>query len=183
MKKILVFGASNSKRSINKIFAIYAASQLQKVEITIADLNDYAAPLYSIDSEKNHGVDENVMRFYRLIQANDAIVMSLAEHNGLHTSAFKNLWDWLSRVPMGKPMNIWGDKPMFLLSTSPSRRLMSNVLKVSLEMFPHFGANIIANFHLPSFNHYFNNGEIADPEYQEKFEQQKELFQRYIDKM
>ncbi|MEN0003003.1 MAG: hypothetical protein AAF798_02625 [Bacteroidota bacterium] len=30
-----------------------------------------------------------------------------------------------------KPMNIWGGKPMFLLSTIPSRRAMSNVLKVS----------------------------------------------------
>lgn len=35
MKKILAFGASISKNSINKTFAIYAANQLQNVEKTI----------------------------------------------------------------------------------------------------------------------------------------------------
>ena len=51
-KKVLTFGASNSTTSINKSFAIYAANQLKNIEIMIADLNDYASPLYSIDLEK-----------------------------------------------------------------------------------------------------------------------------------
>ncbi len=183
MKKVLAFGASNSKRSINKAFAIYAANQLKNIDLTIADLNDYAAPLYAVDLQREQGIDENVIRFYHLIQENDALIISLAEYNGLHTSAFKNLWDWLSRIPMEKPMNIWGDKPMFLLSTSPSRRPMSNVLKVSKELFPHFGANIIADFHLPSFNHYFKNNQIVETKYQEQFHKQKESFQKELDKM
>ena len=180
-KKILAFGASNSKTSINKVFATFAANQLQNVEITLADLNDYRAPLYSVDLQKAQGIDENVMRFYHLIQEHDALVISLAEYNGLHTSAFKNLWDWLSRIPMEKPMNIWGGKPMFLLSTSPGRRPMSNVLKVSLELFPHFGANVIAYFHLPSFYHYFKDGQIIKATSQAEFEEQKKRFQNHLD--
>ncbi len=181
MKKILAFGASNSKTSINKTLATYAAHQLRNVEVTIADLNDYASPLYSIDLQKEHGIDENAMNFYHLIQESDALVISLAEHNGLHSAAFKNLWDWLSRIPMDRPMNIWGGKPMLLLSTSISRRTALNVMKLSKEMFPHFGAHIIADFHLPSFNHFFKDGAIIEMEYQEKLEESLAVFQKFID--
>ncbi|MEM8999179.1 MAG: NADPH-dependent FMN reductase, partial [Bacteroidota bacterium] len=183
MKKILAFGASNSKTSINKAFATYVAHQIENLKVIVADLNDYALPLYSIDLEKEKGVHENALRFRELIKASDAIVVSLAEYNGLHTSAFKNLWDWLSRIPMEKPMSIWDNKPMFLLSTSPSQRPMNNVLKISKELFPHFGAEIVADFYLPSFNHFFKEGQIVDAQYQAKFNDQKNRFQKYIDDM
>ncbi|MEL6866732.1 MAG: NAD(P)H-dependent oxidoreductase [Bacteroidota bacterium] len=183
MKKILAFGASNSKTSINKALATFAANQLQNVEVRVADLNDYASPLYSVDLQKEEGIDKNVLRFYDLIKSSDAIIISVAEYNGLHTSAFKNLWDWLSRIPMSKPFNIWDNKPMFLLSASPSRRTMNNVLKVSKQLFPHFGANIIADFYLPSFNHFFREGQIIETSYQLGFEEQKNRFQRYLDNM
>ena len=180
MKKVLAFGASNSKTSINKALAMYAAQQLNNVEVTLADLNDYASPLYSVDLERERGIDEHALRFSELIKKHDAIVVSVAEYNGLHTSAFKNLWDWLSRIPSEKPFGIWGGKPMFLLSTSPSRRPMNNVMKVSKQLFPHFGANIITDFYLPSFNHFFKDGEIIEEAYHVKFEEQKKRFQAYI---
>ncbi|MEL6304745.1 MAG: NAD(P)H-dependent oxidoreductase [Bacteroidota bacterium] len=183
MKKILAFGASNSKNSINKQLATYAANQLKTVEITIADLNHYESPLYSVDEEKACGVHENAIRFHDLIQESDAVIISVAEYNGLHTSAFKNLWDWMSRIPMEKPMNIWNGNPMFLLSASPSRRPMNNVLKISKELFPHFGTKIIADFYLPSFNHFFKEGQIIDATYQSQFQEQLNLFQRHIDAM
>lgn len=183
MIKVLAFGASNSKTSINKKLAHYAANKLQNVEVTLADLNNYASPVYSIDLEKENGVDEGAMQFYGLIEACDAIVCSMAEYNGLTTSAFKNLWDWLSRIPTEVPMNIWMGKPMFLLSTSPSRRPESNVFKVTKELFPHFGANIVASFHLPSFNHSFKSGEIVEKEYRKVFEEQLAIFQKHLDTM
>ena len=183
MKKILAFGASNSKTSINKKLAVYAANRLKDVDVTVADLNHYECPLFSIDEEKACGVHENAVRFYELIKDNDAIVVSLAEYNGLHTSAFKNLWDWMSRIPMEQPMNIWDNTPMFVLSTSPSRRAMNNVLPVSKQLFPHFGAKIISDFFLPSYNHFFREGQIVEEEYNVKFEEQKNQFQEYIDNM
>ncbi|MEM6628231.1 MAG: NAD(P)H-dependent oxidoreductase [Bacteroidota bacterium] len=183
MKKVLVFGASNSRNSINKKFAVFAAKGLVNVELLIADLNDYELPLYSIDLQRELGIHESVLRFYELIKQSDAFVISLAEYNGLHTTAFKNLWDWLSRVPMDKPMQIWGGKPMFLLSTSPSKRPMSNVLSVSKELFPYFGAKIIADFHLPSFNHFFKGTEIVVREQKTAFEIQQNKFQTYLDNL
>ncbi|MEM9361836.1 MAG: NAD(P)H-dependent oxidoreductase [Bacteroidota bacterium] len=183
MKSILAFGASNSRTSINKQLAIYAANQLKNVEVTLADLNHYECPLFSVDDENACGVHENAIRFYELVKESDAIVLSVAEYNGLHTSAFKNLWDWMSRIPMEQPMNIWNNTPMFLLSTSPSKRTMNNVLRVSKELFPHFGAEIISNFYLPSFRHFFKDGQIIEDTYKVKFEEQKNQFQKHIDKM
>ncbi len=179
-KKIIAFGASNSIRSINKQLAIFAAGKLQNVTIEVLDLNEYALPIYSIDIEQQTGIPENAMLFFQKIKGSQGIIISLAEYNGLHTAAFKNLWDWLSRIPMDKPMNIWCGNPMFLLSTSPSRRPMSNVLKVSKDLFPHFGAKITASFHLPSFNHFFKEGEIIDADQLLLFEEELQKFQEKI---
>jgi len=179
-KKIIAFGASNSKQSINKQLAEYTAEQLTDVKTTVLDLNNFELPVYSIDLEKESGIPTNALRFLQFIKESDAIIISLAEYNGLHTSAFKNLWDWLSRIPMEKPMNIWESKPMLLLSTSPSKRPTSNVLKVSKELFPHFGANIIGDFHLPSFSHFFIDGHILEPEQKEVFNTELEKFQTYL---
>ena len=41
MKNILAFAGSNSKNSINKRLATYAAQQMENVDTTIIDLNDF----------------------------------------------------------------------------------------------------------------------------------------------
>ena len=56
-------------------------------------------------------------------------------------------------------------------------------MKVSKELFPHFGGNIRADFYLPSFNHFFKNGQIIETAYQVKFEEQKSQFQKYLDNL
>ena len=176
-KKIIAFGASNSSQSINKKLATYAASQLEDAEVTILDLSDFDLPVYDLDKEKLYGIPENAILFSQFLKECDGIIISLAEYNGLYTSAFKNLWDWMSRISTPK---IWHDKPMFLLGTSPSRREGSYVMKVSLYLFPLFGANIISNFHLPSFNHYFKDGEIIEPVQRERFYAELQKFQTHL---
>jgi NAD(P)H-dependent FMN reductase len=42
--KILAFGASNSKNSINKALARFTATLVPGAEIEVLDLNDYALP-------------------------------------------------------------------------------------------------------------------------------------------
>ncbi len=179
MKKIIAFGASNSPTSINKRLAIFAASQLQDVEVTILDLNDFELPVYSPAIEKATGVPSSARSFSEHIKNSDGLIVSLAEYNGLHTAAFKNLWDWMSRL--GTP-NIWHDKPMFLLAASPGRRPESNVMKVSKFLFPLFGANIISNFSLPSFNHFFKDQMIVEPQVKDQFILQLNKFQQYLSK-
>lgn len=176
-KKILVFGASNSKKSINKQFAVHTASQLENIEIQVVDLNDFELPIYSIDLEEQSGIPDNAVQFSELIKGSDGIIASFAEHNGLFTSAFKNLWDWMSRIEPGK---IWHNKPMFLLSTSITRRPENFVLKIAKDLFPHFGVQIIASFYLPSFNHYFKENQITEPALAKDFETQLQAFQQFL---
>lgn len=179
-RTILAIGASNSSQSINKQLAVYAANQLTDADVQVLDLNDYQLPLYAVDLERESGIPENALRFQQRIEESTAIVLSVAEYNGLHTSAFKNLWDWLSRIPREVPMNIWNQKPMLLMSASPSRRQMNNVFKVSKELFPHFGANIVADFYLPSFNHFFANGQITEENYRKTFLDKIRTFEAYL---
>ena len=176
-KNIIAFGASNSKTSINKKLAVFAASQLKGVKVDLLDLNDFELPLYSIDHQREKGIPDNAISFLEAIKHSDGVVISLAEYNGLHTAAFKNLWDWMSRID---GMNIWYNKPMFLLATSPSKRPESNVMRVSKQLFPHFGANIISAFQLPSFNHFFKDGEIIEPVYKVKFQVELLKFQDFL---
>ena len=178
MKKVLAFGASNSKNSINKQFASYAANRLEGVEMNLLDLNDFTLPLYSVDLESESGVPQAAIDFDKYIGEADAVIISLAEYNSLYTSAFKNMWDWVSRVKDRD--SLWGDKPMFLLSTGPGKAEISRVHKLSLELFPSYGADIVANFHLPSFNHFFKDRQIIEPEYLERFDKELEKFQEVL---
>ena len=54
MKKIVAFGASSSKKSINKDFATFVASQVKDVDVLVLDLNDFEMPIYSIDLSLIH---------------------------------------------------------------------------------------------------------------------------------
>lgn len=176
-KKIIAFAASNSSQSINKQLVEFASGKLNNEAVTILDLNDFELPVYSVDLEKQSGIPKNAVRFLQHIKNADGIIISLAEYNGLYTSAFKNLWDWMSRV---ESPNIWNDKPMFLMGTSPSKRAESNVMKVSQHLFPAFGANIISSYHLPSFNHFFKAGEIVEPAQKDLFNKGLKEFQNYL---
>jgi NAD(P)H-dependent FMN reductase len=180
MKNIIAFGASNNPHSINKKFASFAANQLKDVEVSVLDLIDFELPVYSPSIEKDSGIPMQAQDFAHHIQKCDGIVISLAEYNGLYTSAFKNLWDWMSRL--GTPQ-IWHQKPLFLLGTSPSKRESSYVMKVSQDLFPLFGAKIIASFHLPSFNHFFRDESIIEPEMKAQFESQLIQFQLFINNL
>ena len=63
MKKILAFGASSSRKSLNKRFASYAASLVPDAEVNLIDLNDYEMPLFSVDRERENGHPEEAKKF------------------------------------------------------------------------------------------------------------------------
>lgn len=172
MKRILAFGASTSSTSINKQLAHYAAHQIEDADLTLIDLNDFATPLYSSDVELSDGIPESAERFKECINSMDAIIVSLAEHNGNYTAAFKNLMDWVSRME-GK---IWSGKKMFLMSTSPGGRGGQSVHELASAAFPRFGAEITASFMLPVFHENFSPEGIKDEELAKKFKEQLDTF-------
>lgn len=114
--KILAFGASNSRESINKILAEYTAKQFENAEVELLDLNDYEMPIFSVDREKHDGIPTLALRFAEKIDASDLLIISFAEHNSTYTTAFKNIFDWISRI---KDRKHFGEKPVFVLATAP----------------------------------------------------------------
>jgi NAD(P)H-dependent FMN reductase len=152
MKKIIAFGASSSKTSINKQLATYAANQFQNASVEVLDLNDYEMPIYSVDKEKVNGIPQLAQDFYAKLGTADAIVISFAEHNGAYSAAFKNIFDWTSRINA----KTFQEKPMLLLATSPGPRGGSSVLEIAKNRFPFQGAVVKGSFSLPSFNDNFD---------------------------
>lgn len=161
MKKILALGASTSSGSINRELAAFAASQVAGAEVTELDLRGYQLPIYSADEEEENGAPADAQTFLDAIRSHDAIVISMAEHNGSYTAAFKNLYDWASRLDQ----KVWADKPMLLLATSPGARGGATVLEAAKATFPRMGAQLVASFSLPAFYENFSSGEgVSDAE-------------------
>lgn len=161
MKKIIAFGGSSSKSSINKQLAIYAANLFQNAEVEILDLNDYEMPVFSVDKEKENGIHNLAHDFYNKIGTADLIVISLAEHTGAYSTAFKNILDWASRINA----KTFQQKPMLLMATSPGARGGGSVLEIASKRFPFQGAEVKGAFSLPLFYENFDvvNG-IINPE-------------------
>ncbi len=159
-KNIVTIGGSNSKKSINKVLAEYAGGLLKNVTLTKIDLNNFEMPLFSVDIEEEQGFSEGVKKLNELVEKADGFVISLAEHNGAYSTAFKNVFDWLSRIN-GK---VWRNKPMILLATSPGERGGQTVLDIALGRFPYMGGNIVGSMPFPSFYENFKDGDIVDEE-------------------
>jgi len=158
MKKVIALGGSNSKNSINKILATHTANMLKDVEVKVLDLNEFSLPLYGIDLETDNGIPQDAHDLLQEIKEADGVVLSLAEHNGAYSTAFKNAFDWMSRID-GK---LWSETPMLLLATSPGARGGATVLEIAKGRFPYMGGNIIADLSFPSFYDNFKDGVIAD---------------------
>ena len=151
-KKIIAFGASSSKSSINKQLATYTANQFQNVSVEILDLNDYEMPVFSVDKQAENGIHPLAHDFYAKIGSADFIVISFAEHNGNFSSAFKNILDWTSRINA----KTFQEKPILLLATSPGARGGSSVLDIATKRFPFQGGIVKGSFSLPSFYENFD---------------------------
>lgn len=154
MKKVLTFGASNSVNSINKKLAVYTANQLSDVTIDVLDLNDFVMPIFGVDLEQKEGIPALAHAFLSRIAQSDGLIISFAEHNGAYSTAFKNIFDWVSRIRG----DLWSNKPMLAMATSPGQRGGATVLKIAMDRFQFMGGNIVASFSLPSFNDNFDVG-------------------------
>lgn len=167
MKKIIAFAGSSSKNSINKQLATYAAHLFENAEVEVLDLNDYEMPLFSVDREKDNGIHNLAHDFYAKIGSADLLVVSLAEHNGAYSSAFKNILDWTSRINN----KTFQQKPMLLMATSPGARGGATVLDIASKRFAFQGAELKGTFSLPVFFENFDavHG-IINPELKKELE-------------
>jgi NAD(P)H-dependent FMN reductase len=151
--KILAFAASNNKKSINRTLAAYAASLTEGATVEVLDINDYELPIFSNDREAELGQPKLAQKFFQKIGEADALVVSFAEHNGTYTAAYKNLFDWTSRID-GK---VYQNKPMLIMSSSPGPSGAASVLREAKNSAPYFAADVKASISVPSF---FDNFDV-----------------------
>lgn len=169
--KILAIAGSNSDTSINKLLVTYAASLIQNAEVEVVDMNEFEMPVYKHQREVESGVPQEAKNFAAKIDAADILIISLSEHNGTYSSAFKNVFDWTSRI---KDRAVWNEKPMLLMATAPGARGGLGVLEAAIKRFPLHGGNIVDTFTLPFFNDNFDksaqkiSNEEKDSELKEK---------------
>ncbi|WGV99525.1 NADPH-dependent FMN reductase [Vibrio sp. YMD68] len=150
--KIIAFGASTSSTSINKALATYTANLVEKAQVEVLDLNDYSVPMFSEDVEKEIGKAEGALRFIHDLSRANAFVISFAEHNGHYPAAYKNLFDWATRIKR----DVFADKPAVYLATSPGPGGAKSVLAAATGSAPYFGGNVVASVSIPSFYENFD---------------------------
>ncbi|WP_423919076.1 NADPH-dependent FMN reductase [Candidatus Poriferisodalis sp.] len=159
---LLAFAASNSSQSINRQLVDYAIRLLtdglvegvpaSEVEVRMIDLNDFEIPIYSIDRQNADGIPQPAHDFYDTIGAADALLISFAEHNGSYTVAYKNIFDWASRINM----RVYHDKPIVMLSTSPGGGGGRFVLRSAAHLAQYFGNEVLASLSIPKFDQNFD---------------------------
>ncbi len=176
MKKIAAFAGSTSTTSINKQLAGYAATQLKDTSFDVLDLNDYSAPVFSEDIEKSEEYPQGAAKFNETLDQYDGFIVSLAEHNGSYSAAFKNIFDWASR----KNREVFRKKPVLVMAASPGGRGGAGVLASALGTFPHMGANVVSNFSFPVFYDNFKDGSVVNEELNEKLKEAVATFENSL---
>ena len=177
MKQIIAFGASSSLKSINKRFASFSAKLIQNSTSKVLDLNDFEMPIYSVDKERINGIPEKAFEFYDILKQSDGIIISFAEHNGSYTAAFKNIFDWISRIEKV----VWNHKPMFLLSTSLGERGAETVMQTANARISRESLLKIPVFSLPNFDQNFDKEKgIIDEKLNSRFKKSLHLFESQL---
>jgi len=115
MQYLLISGALR-KDSVNTQLLHMAARHLELPTDSIADLNEFAIPLYSGDIEAV-GIPEGVKRLGDLVAKAQALIVSSPEYNYSVSGVLKNAIDWLSRI---RPMPLT-KKPLLLMTASPGQ--------------------------------------------------------------
>lgn len=140
---VLAFGASNHSASINGALARFTADRFKEkfrsdAVIEFLDINDYEMPIYSIDREKADGIPQRAKDFFAKIGGADALIISYAEYNGSYSSAWKNIYDWMSRIDA----KVYQDKPVVALAATPGPRAGAGVLGAVEATAPFFGIDL-----------------------------------------
>jgi chromate reductase len=161
--RVTCFAASSSRHSINKQLVTYAAGLVEDADVEVLDLNDFELPLFSVDREAELGQPQLAQAFLDKIQNSDGLIIGFAEHNSCYSAAYKNLYDWASRIEA----KVYKDKRIVLLATSPGGRGGQSVLDLALAQIPRFGGDIRGCVSMPNFYENFdsehgvlNNSEI-----------------------
>ena len=173
--KVLVFGASLRRRSLNATLAELAARAAGEAGAIVdrASLLDFDAPSYDGDDEEKGQIPDGIHEFRRRIEANDAFIIASPEYNGSMCGALKNVVDWTSRF---RPQPFDGRHGL-LLSASPSMAGGNRGLWALRVPFEHLGARIFPDmFSLAAAHRGLVDGQIADEALRARFDKTVRAF-------
>lgn len=151
--KILAFAASSSSTSINHQLVSYSANLIDDAQVELLKIIDYELPIFSEDREAQLGQPALAQKFINKIAQSDALIISFAEHNGSYTAAYKNIFDWASRI---EP-KVFQNKPMVMLATSPGPGGAASVLASATTSAAFFNGEVKASLSIPNFYDNFNS--------------------------
>ena len=162
MKKILAISGSNSSKSINMELLKHTTRYFNNYHVDIIDLIS-DAPIYNQDIEDKEGFPKELVILSNEIKKYDAFILALPEHNGSMTALLKNNLDWLSRIDR----NIFNDKQVMLLSTSPGPSGGKYVTTHTGNVIPFLGAKVASTYNLGNFYENFSkDGLVKEEEHQ-----------------
>ena len=156
--RIVTLAATNHRSSINQLLVRQVASHLDSKNQTDLDLNDYELPIYSQDLEEAIGIPEPAHQLLEQLKTADLLMISFAEHNGSYTAAYKNAFDWMSRIRQ----KVYDGINVATLSASPGPGGASSVLAQANQSMPFFGAKLVFTRSVANFGDHVSNGRLTD---------------------
>lgn len=154
MKKIIAFAGSNHSHSLNYQLIQHASTLVERHSVEILDLRAFHVPIYSIDLEQRQGIPEQIRQMKNKLRQADAFIIASPEHNGSIPAFFKNIIDWLSRIEQ----NIFGGKPVLLLSASPGAKGGKTNLEHLSKLMPFWGAEVTGTYSIGNFDARLKDG-------------------------
>lgn len=165
--RILTIPATNSRNGINAqlldhVGDLLTGGLMPDAQVEQLDLNEFELPIYSTERQEREGIPEVARRFFDRIGAADAVVVSFAEHNGSYSAAWKNTYDWASRINM----SVYQGKKVVMLAATPGPRAGAGVLGAATTTAPFFGADLVGSLGVGSFHDNFDSeaGSLTNPE-------------------
>ena len=151
MKKIVAFSGSNSSESINEKLIQSVIERYSDYDIRFIDLKKFDVDIFSPQILAD-GIPEQIQQLYTIFEESEGFIIASPEHNGLPTAFLKNTLDWLSVITQ----RFFGNKPVFLLSTSPGVTGAKTQLVLLEKLVPIWGGQVRATHALGSFQENFD---------------------------
>jgi chromate reductase, NAD(P)H dehydrogenase (quinone) len=139
--RLLAFAGSARRESLNRKYLAVAAQGAREAgcEVTIADLNELALPLYHGDLEDTSGIPANALKLIELILAHEGLLVASPEYNSMITPLLKNTIDWCSRADD----NPFADKVAAVISASPGALGGIRSLQMAQALLLKLGCHIV----------------------------------------
>jgi chromate reductase, NAD(P)H dehydrogenase (quinone) len=168
--RFLVLSASLRTGSLNTRLArlVEETMVLKGASVDFASMQEFEAPCFDSDVERNEGLPEGADRFRQRLEGSDAFVICSPEYNASMPGGLKNSVDWVSRFSP-QPFN---ERQGLLMSASPSMGGGNRGLWSLRIPFEHLGARMYPEmFSLAQAHQAFTDeGRLKDAQLQARFE-------------